>query len=149
LHQRCSVPFQSSRRNVGFLSRRCSGKEPHLVMTGEPHGFSRVAVGFSSYDGELREPLLLPQGSPISIRVARGNWGFLSSRCRANRPHLGLCPETLVPLQWHRDLGVAFRFTRGVRPRLELKQRTPLSSPVATGVSWSPLSGLKGVKPPV
>ena len=48
-------------------------------MTGEPHGFSRVAVGFSSYDGELREPLLLPQGSPISIRVARGNWGFLSS----------------------------------------------------------------------
>ena len=26
---------------------------------------------------------------------------------------------------------------------------TPLSSRVATGISWSPLSGLKGVKPPV
>ena len=33
---------------------------------------------------------------------------------------------------------------RGVRPRLEGKPRTPLSSRVATRVSWSPLSGLKG-----
>ena len=40
------------------------------------------------------------------------------------------------------------RLTRGVRPRLEWKQRTPLSSRVATGISWSPLSGLKGVRPP-
>ena len=36
------------------------------------------------------------------------------------------------------------RLTRGVRPRLEGKPRTPLSSRVATRVSWSPLSGLKG-----
>ena len=36
-----------------------------------------------------------------------------------------------------------------VRPRLEGKQSTLLSSQVATGISWSPLSGLKGVKPPV
>ena len=48
---------------------------------------------------------MLPQGSPISIRVARGSWGLLSHHCRANRPHLGLCPET------------------------------PCSSPVATGIS--------------
>ena len=33
---------------------------------------------------------------------------------------------------------------RGVRTRLEGKQRTPLSSQVATRISWSPLSGLKG-----
>ena len=39
--------------------------------------------------------------------------------------------------------------TRGVSPCLEGKQRTPLSSQVATRFSWSPLSGLKGVKPPV
>ena len=32
---------------------------------------------------------------------------------------------------------------------LEGKQRTPFSSRVVTGISWSPLSGLKGVKPPV
>ena len=36
---------------------------------------------------------------------------------------------------------------RGVRPRLEVKPKTPLSSRVATRVSWSPLSGLKGVRP--
>ena len=36
------------------------------------------------------------------------------------------------------------RLPRGVRPRLEGKPRTPLSSRVATRVSWSPLSGLKG-----
>ena len=75
------------------------------MMTGEPRGFSRVGVEFSSYDGELREPLVWPQGIPISIQVVRGSWGLLSSHCRANRPHLGLCPET------------------------------PCSSPVATGIS--------------
>ena len=41
------------------------------------------------------------------------------------------------------------RLPRGVRPRLEGKPRTPLSSRVATLVSWSPLSGLKGVQPPL
>ena len=36
-----------------------SGKGLHLAMTGEPRGFSRVAAGFSSYDGEFRMPLVL------------------------------------------------------------------------------------------
>ena len=35
---------------------------PHLAMTGEPRGFSRVAAGFSSYDGDFRLPLVLGQG---------------------------------------------------------------------------------------
>ena len=47
------------------------------------------------------------------------------------------------------DLGVAFQTHPGVRRHLEGKQRTSLSSRVATGISWSPLSGLNGVKPPV
>ena len=41
------------------------------------------------------------------------------------------------------------RLTRGVRPRLEGKEKTPLSSRVATGMSWSPLSDQNGVKPTV
>ena len=41
------------------------------------------------------------------------------------------------------------RLPRGVRPRFEGKPRTPLSSRVATRVSWSLLSGLKGVQPPL
>ena len=49
-------------------------------------------------------------------------------------------------------LGVAGRMsglTRWVTPRLKWKQRTPLSSRVATCNSWSPLSRLKGVQPPL
>ena len=61
-----------------------TGKEgPQVVMIGESRGFSRAAMqrmGFpSSYDGELWEPLVWPQGSPVSIRVARGREAFLSS----------------------------------------------------------------------
>ena len=40
------------------------------------------------------------------------------------------------------------RLPRGVRPRLEGKPRTPLSSRVAPGISWTQLSGLKGVNTP-
>ena len=43
--------------------------------------------------------------------------------------------------------GLHSRLPRGVRPRLEGKQRTPLSSRVATRISWCPLSGLKGAWP--
>ena len=50
---------------MGLLLIRCSGQGPHLAMTGEPRGFSRVAAGFSSYDGDFRLPLVLGQGSPI------------------------------------------------------------------------------------
>ena len=45
--------------------------------------------------------------------------------------------------------GLHSRLTRGVRPHLEGKQRTVPSSRVTTGISWRPLSGLKGVKPPL
>ena len=46
-----------------------------------------------------------------------------------------------VPGAWL--AGLHSRLPRGVRPRLEGKPRTPLSSRVATRLSWSPLSGLK------
>ena len=36
------------------------------------------------------------------------------------------------------DLGLHSILNRGVRPHLEGNQRTPLSSRVATGISWSP-----------
>ena len=147
---RLSTTVSNSRGNVGFLLRGCSGKGPHLTMMGKPRGFSRVEVGFSSYDVEFTEPLVLPQGSPISIRVAVGSWGLLSSHCMAKRPHLGFCPENPRSSPMATGISVLHsRFTWGVRPHIKWKQRTPLSCPVATGISWSPLSGQKGVKPPV
>ena len=38
-----------------------------------------------------------------------------------------------------------FQYNRGIP--LEWKQRSPLCSRIATGISWSSLGGLKGVKP--
>ena len=46
------------------------------VMTGEPRGFSRVAAGFSSYDGEFRISLVLAQGSPIFHSSCEGKLGI-------------------------------------------------------------------------
>ena len=150
LHQRYQVPFRVSRRKLGFLLRYCSGKGLHLAIMGKPHGFSRVAVGFSSYNGELRMPLVLAQGSPISIQVAREGWGLLSSHCMANRPHLGFCLENPCSSPMATGISVLHsRFAHGVRYRLEWKQRNPLSSRIATGIFWSTLSGRKGVKTPV
>ena len=47
LHQGCQGPFQATRGKVGFLSRHCSRKGPHLALRGESPGFSRVAAGNS------------------------------------------------------------------------------------------------------
>ena len=47
LHQGCQGPFQAARGKVGFLSRHCSRKGPHLALRGESPGFSRVAAGNS------------------------------------------------------------------------------------------------------
>ncbi len=60
---------------MGLLLIRCSGQGPHLAMTGEPRGFSRVAAGFSSYDGDFRLPLVLAQGGPIFHSGCEGKLG--------------------------------------------------------------------------
>ena len=65
---------------------------------GECHGFFRTAaqhVRFSSsYNGEIIGPLMLPQGSPIYIRVARGSAALLSIHCRGIRPQDALKGES-------------------------------------------------------
>ena len=54
------------------------------------------------------------------------------------------CVQKLMFASWgDRFSGLHPRLTRGVRPHLEWKQRTPLCSRVATGISWSSLGGLK------
>ena len=65
---------------------------------GDSCDFSRVVAGslgfLLSYDGELREPLVLSQGSPVSIRVARGNVGLLLSHGRGIGPQFALKRES-------------------------------------------------------
>ena len=73
-----------------MLSRCCRRQGPHLALTGESLGLSRVAAGglrfLSRYHEELREPLVLPQGSQVSIQVARASAGVLWSHGRGIRP---------------------------------------------------------------
>ena len=144
-----SSTVSNFKREQGIFLEMLQQERASSLDVGGPSGFSRVVAGFSSYYVEIREPLELPQVSPISIRGARRSWGLLSSYCSENRPHLGLCPETPCSSPVATGiLGLHSRFTRGVRPHLHWKQRTPLRSRVATSIFWRPLSGLKGVKPP-
>ena len=89
--------FQVLRGISGFLRRRCSGIEPHFALGaggGGCRGFSRVttvSLGFLlSCDGDLTEPLVLPQGSQVSFLVVSGSAGLLSSHYRGIRAHLSL-----------------------------------------------------------
>ena len=127
---------------------------PHLALRGESCGFPRGLVGSLGFlpgcDVDLRILLILHHGSQVSFRVVTGTSGFLPSHCRVNIPQIDLCPETPCSSPVGTGIsGLHSRFPWGVRPRLELKQRTLLSYRVAMGISWSPLSGLKGVKTPM
>ena len=81
----------------------------------------------SSYDGELREPLVLPQESQVSMQVARGLSGFLSSQCWVLSPHLQLRKQTsvfLFMLTW--ILGSYVNSTRSLTLLFELERKEDL-----------------------
>ena len=143
--QGCQVAFLISRENVGFLSRHCSGKGPHLALRGESRGFSRVRAGSLGFllgcDWDLRDPLLLPQRIQVSFRVARGRSEFLSSWCRGLGPHLELRRETQVSSSTLTGIsGFHWTFPWEVRSHLVLGHGTPLPSRGGKGVSGLLLS---------
>ena len=139
---------------MGFLSRRCIGKGPHLALRGESHGFPRGLAGslvfLSSCDMELRVLLVLPLGSQVSFKVVTGTSGFLSSHCRGNRPQIDLCPETpgSSPVG-DRDLWVALKVHLGSQASSRVEGRNSALLSSCIGHLFEPLSGLKGVKPPM
>ena len=72
---------------------------------------------------------MLPQESQVSIQVARGLLGFLSSRCRGIGPHLELRPEPQVSSSvLTRISAFLWSFNSRVRPRLVWRHGTPLPS---------------------
>ena len=89
LHEGSHASSRIWRGNLGLLSGHCRRKWPHFTLMGAYPGFSRVVVGglgfLSRYHGELREPLMLPQGSQVSIRVLRWSAGLLWSHDRGMR----------------------------------------------------------------
>ena len=82
----------SLERELGIALWPLYEKTASSHVTGESPGFFRVVAGglgfLSRYHGELREPLVLPRGSQVSIRVARGSAGLLWSHGRGMRPQV-------------------------------------------------------------
>ena len=87
-HEGCQVPFRTTGRNMGLPWRSRSGQGPHLAETLELRGFSRVAAGFSSYDGDLRLPLGLALGSPIFDSSCEAKLGVALESLRGPRDHI-------------------------------------------------------------
>ena len=81
----CQGPFHSSGRNRGPPLRRRPGQGPHLAKRWEPRGFSRVAAGFSSSDGDLSLPLGLALGSPIFPSGCEGKLGVALESLQGRR----------------------------------------------------------------
>ena len=78
----------------------------------------------SSYDGELREPLVLPQESQVSMQVARGLSGFLSSRCQVLSPRQSRGQNLRIPLQCYMDLGVSLESPEGSQDSFRVEPYT-------------------------
>ena len=97
----CQGPFRTSGLNRGLPLRRRRGQGPHLAKTWEPRCFSRVAAGFSSYDGDLRLPLGLALGSPIFPSGCEGRFSGPSATLTSFRkPSLPPVPELLTSHNW-------------------------------------------------
>ena len=129
--QECQGPFRGSGGKAGFPSRHHSGKGPQLAWRGESPGFSRVAVGFhSSYDGNLRDPLIRPQGRQ-SPDESRGFPRDSSKSLPGMRSSSGVEARNSGFLsRTNMDLGVPLGHPQGIQAssRVELCKSTLLSS---------------------
>ena len=101
--------------------------------------FLELRQVLSTYDGDLRDPLLWPQKRPVPMRVARGLSGFPSRRCWGLRSCVELLPEpedSSPVLTW--ILGYVRSLPMGVSPCLEEKHARALSSRAVAAVSRFP-----------
>ena len=112
-----------------MLSRCCRRKGPHLALMGASPGLSRVAAGglrsLSRYHGELREPLVLPQGSQVSIHLLKVNARVFWSHGRGIRPQFA----------WKGESQGVSRVAAGSVGSLELPQGPEGASHVVSGKS--------------
>ena len=102
-----------------------------LILPGEENllDFLELQQVLSTYDGDIRDPLLWPHEGQSPCELLMGLSGFLSRRCRGLRP----CGETVSEpddsspvLTW--ILGYFWSLPRGVSPRLESGHERALSS---------------------
>ena len=89
-------------------------------------------------------------GSPIFNSSCDGKLGVLLESLQGQRDLIEACVQDLIFLSREdRDHGFPFQTPPGGQDSPGGEAKTPLSSQVATRISWSPLSGLKGVEPPL
>ena len=115
---------------MGLFLRRHSRQGPHLAMTLETRGFSRVVAGFSSYEGDFWLPLVLSQGSPIFHLSCEGELEVVLESLQGKRDFIQACVQDLMFLSrddWDlrvhsrltRESGVVSRGNKGLLPLLE------------------------------
>ena len=155
-----------------MLSKPCMKRLPSSRDDWVISWFSRAAARrvrfLLSYDGELRERLVWPQGSQLSFRVARGSVACLSSHSRGigpqdmlkgecrglSRSEAGNLRELLrVPMESQEYCGVGrglsghhWVWCNGRGPLLELRWELQSSSPVLTWVSGCVCRFKQGVR---
>ena len=112
-----------------------------LISTGGQNllDFLELRQVLSTYDGDLRDPVLWPQERPVPMRVARGPLGipFPSMPGPKTCVEAGPEPEDSSPvLTW--ILWYFWGLPRGVSPRLEWGHALGLSSRAVGAVSRFP-----------
>ena len=109
--------------------RHCRRKGSHVALMEDTRGLSRVVAGGLGFlcrcHWEIREPLVLPQGSQVSIRVASVSAGVLWIHGRGIRPQFA----------WKWKSQIVSRVLAGSMGSLELPQRPEGSSNVVSGKS--------------
>ena len=130
------VPFEL---RVDLGDRLCLLREDRspFVLQGAPRDSSHISAGVNR----------------ASSQFQAGNSGFLSISdfdCRVSASSRLVSRNSMLLSSGDRVLGVAFKVHLGSQAssRVEAKNFTLLSI-CDRHLSWSPLSGLKGVKPPV
>ena len=104
--------------------------------------FLELRQVLSTYDGDLRDPLLWPQERLVPMRVARGPLGIPLPSMPGLRPCVESVPETEDSsplLTW--ILGYFWSLPRGVSPQLEWGHARALSSRAEAAVSGFPSRG--------
>ena len=101
---------------VGFLER-LQRRRASSRIEGRTPGFPQVVAGnlgfLSSYDGDLRDPLVWPQESPVSMRVARGLGIPLQSLPGLRSSSEVLAETSGFLFSADMDLGVPVEFPQG------------------------------------
>ena len=163
LHQGCQGPFLFLTGKVRFLSRRCSGKQSHLLLRGESRGFYKLrpdiwnSSGVATGTSGTHSCCLRKVKSPFKLGGASRDSSPVSAGHRASSPVEFGTSGFLFSSDM--DLGVPMEFQQGSQAssRVETWNSASLSrckrsvrlSVVRTQGSGTISLGARAVTPPL